>query len=127
MPAVASAQLAPYVAAQLLAGPVADRLGLRRAYVGGNAIGAVGVAVPACYALDALTLPVLLGLVVAAGLFRGIAVCAHAPLVPVTAELGGVARAVRLSGVAAARPPTGTGARRGPGGGVRPERCALRV
>lgn len=98
---VAFAQLAPYVAAQLLAGPVVDRLGLRRAYVGGNALGAVGVAVvPVCVALDVLTLPVLVVLVVAAGLFRGVADCAQAPLVPLTAELGGVAleRAAGLNG-----------------------------
>jgi MFS family permease len=98
---VAFAQLAPYVAAQLLAGPVVDRLGLRRSYIGGNALGAVGVAVvPVCVVLDVLTLPLLVGLVVAAGLFRGIADCAQAPLVPATAELGGVAleRAAGLNG-----------------------------
>lgn len=98
---VAFAQLAPYVAAQLLAGPVVDRVGLRRAYVGGNATGAVAVAViPACYALDVLTLPVLLVLVTAAGLFRGVADCAQAPLVPVAAELGNVPleRAAGLNG-----------------------------
>ncbi len=98
---VAFAQLAPYVATQLLAGPVVDRLGLRRAYVGGNAVGAAAVAViPVCYALDALALPVLVALVTVAGLFRGVADCAQAPLVPVTAELGNVAmeRAAGLNG-----------------------------
>jgi MFS family permease len=88
---VVFAQLLPYVAAQLLAGPLVDRLGLRRAYIGGNALGAVGVGViPVCHVLGVLTFPVLVALVTAAGLFRGIADCAQGPLVPATAELGGI-------------------------------------
>jgi MFS family permease len=89
---VVFAQLLPYVVAQLLAGPVADRFGLRRSFVWGNAAAAVAVAViPACYALDVLTLPVLIGLVVVVGLCRGVADCANGPLVPTTAEVGGIA------------------------------------
>jgi MFS family permease len=89
---VAFAQLVPYVAAQLLAGPLVDRLGLRRSFVWGNAWAAVAVAaIPACYVLDALALPVLIGVVVVVGLFRGVADCANGPLVPATAEVGAIA------------------------------------
>jgi MFS family permease len=88
---VVFAQLVPYVAAQLLAGPLVDRVGLRRSFVGGNALAAVAVAaVPVGYLLDVLTLPVLIGLVVVVGLFRGIADCANGPLVPATAEVGNI-------------------------------------
>jgi MFS family permease len=89
---VVFAQLMPYVAAQLLAGPVVDRMGLRRAFVGGNAFAAVAIAaIPVCHALDALTLPLLIGISVVVGTFRGIADCANGPLVPATAEIGGIA------------------------------------
>jgi MFS family permease len=89
---VVFAQLLPYVAAQLLAGPMVDRLGLRRSFVWGNAAAAVAIAaVPAGYALDVLTLPVLIALVVVVGLCRGVADCANGALVPTTAEVGGVA------------------------------------
>jgi len=89
---VVFAQLLPYVVAQLLAGPVVDRFGLRRSFVWGNAAAAVAIAaIPACYALEVLTLPVLIGLVVVVGLRRGVADCANGPLVPTTAEVGGIA------------------------------------
>lgn len=89
---VVFAQLLPYVAAQLLAGPVVDRFGLRRSLVWGNVAAAVAIAaLPACHALDVLTLPVLIGLVVVVGVCRGVADCANGPLVPTTAEIGGIA------------------------------------
>ncbi|WP_432991786.1 MFS transporter [Dactylosporangium sp. CA-233914] len=89
---VVFAQLLPYVATQLLAAPVVDRFGLRRSLVWGNAAAAVAIAlIPACYALHVLTPPVLIGLAVLVGLCRGTADCANGPLVPTTAEIGGIA------------------------------------
>ncbi|MFC4998169.1 MFS transporter [Dactylosporangium cerinum] len=88
---VVFAQLLPYVATQLLGGPVVDRLGLRRSFIRGNAAAATAIAViPLCHALDVLTLPVLIGLVVIVGVCRGVADCANGPLVPTTAEAGGI-------------------------------------
>jgi len=97
---VVFAQLLPYVAAQLLAGPLVDRFGLRRSLVWGNAAAAVAIAaIPACDVLDVLTMPVLMGLAVVVGLCRGVADCANGPLVPTTAEVGGITleRAAGLS------------------------------
>jgi MFS family permease len=89
---VAFAQMTPYVAAQALAGPLVDRLGLRRCFVWGNTVAAIAVgAIPVMYATGALTLPVLLGLVAVAGMIRGAADCANMALVPATAEVGEIA------------------------------------
>jgi MFS family permease len=89
---VVFAQLLPYVVTQLLAGPMVDRFGLRRSFVWGNAAAAVAIAaIPAGYAVDVLTLPVLIAVVVVVGLCRGVADCANGALVPTTAEVGGIA------------------------------------
>jgi MFS family permease len=89
---VGFATMAPYVAAQVLSGPLVDRVGLRRAFVWGNlAAGAMVGLIPLAYALDVLSLPVLMVLAAGAGTVRGAADCANSPLVPVTAEAGGVA------------------------------------
>lgn len=86
---VAFAQMLPYVTMQALAGPVVDRVGLRRSYVWGNLTAAVAVgAVPLMYATGALSLGVLLGLVAIAGAVRGAADCANVALVPATARAG---------------------------------------
>ena len=86
---VAFAQMLPYVTTQALAGPVVDRVGLRRSYVWGNLTAAVAVgAVPLMYATGALSLGVLLGLVAIAGAVRGGADCANVALVPATARAG---------------------------------------
>jgi MFS family permease len=86
---VAFAQMLPYVTMQALAGPVVDRVGLRRSYVWGNLTAAVAVgAVPLMYATGALSLGVLLGLVAIAGAVRGAADCANMALVPATARAG---------------------------------------
>jgi MFS family permease len=89
---VGFATMTPYVAAQALGGPLVDRVGLRRAFVWGNLAAGVMVGlIPLAYALGGLSLPVLLALAAAAGTVRGAADCANSPLVPATAEAGGIA------------------------------------
>jgi MFS family permease len=89
---VGFATMAPYVVAQVLSGPLVDRVGLRRAFVWGNLAAGVMVGlIPLAYALGGLSLPVLLVLAAAAGTVRGAADCANSPLVPATAEAGGIA------------------------------------
>jgi MFS family permease len=89
---VAFAEMAPYVAAQALAGPLVDRAGLRRSFVAGNAVAALAVgAIPLTSAVHALTLPVLLALVAITGAVRGSADTANSALVPATATMAGIA------------------------------------
>lgn len=84
--------MAPYVLLQATAGPLVDRVGLRRMYLLGNSAAAVAMAgVPLLHAVGGLSLGVLAGLVAVAGAARGLADCATTPLVPVTADLGEVA------------------------------------
>jgi MFS family permease len=88
---VGFAQMAPYVTLQAMAGPVVDRVGLRRTFLIGNSIAAVIMcAIPALHATGRLNLAALAGLVAVAGAVRGVADCATAPLVPMTADLGSV-------------------------------------
>lgn len=97
------AEMTPYVVLQAFAGPVTDRFGLRRSCVAGNAAAAVFVsAIPAIYALGALSIGPLLALVAIAGAARGTADNATSPLVPRTAAFGGVPneRAAGLNSVA---------------------------
>jgi MFS family permease len=97
------AEMAPYVVAQAISGPVVDRFGLRRSCVTGNAAAAVFVGViPALYALGALSLGALFALVAVAGAVRGAADAATSPLVPRTAAFGGIPneRAAGLNSVA---------------------------
>ncbi|MGC9670521.1 MFS transporter [Planosporangium sp. 12N6] len=99
---VGFATMMPYVAAQALAGPLVDRIGLRRSFVWGNSVAAVVVgAIPVLYAAGGLTLPALLTLVALAGLVRGAADCANSALVPATAGVGGITLE-RAAGVNAA-------------------------
>jgi MFS family permease len=87
---VGFAQMAPYVLLQASAGPFVDRFGLRRTFLAGNTAAAVVMcAVPLLHAAGVLSLPALAGLVAVAGAVRGMADCATAPLVPVTADLAG--------------------------------------
>jgi MFS family permease len=89
---VGFATMAPYVVTLALAGPFVDRVGPRRSFVWGNAAAALAVGtIPAASAIGGLRFPVLLGLVAVAGLARGAADCANSPLVPLTAEAGGIA------------------------------------
>jgi MFS family permease len=113
---VAAAELAPYVLAKVLAGPIIDRVGPRRVAVPADLLAAVPVAaVPALAALGMLTTPVLLGLVAMIGLLRGpadvakvvmapsVATAAAAPLERVTGLAGVVERlATTIGGAAAA-------------------------
>ncbi len=97
------AEMAPYVAFQAVSGPVADRAGLRRSCVTGNAAAAVLVgAIPGLYALGALSFGPLVALVAVAGAARGVADAATSPLVPRTAAFGGVSneRAAGMNSVA---------------------------
>jgi MFS family permease len=97
------AEMTPYVALQAFAGPLVDRFGLRRSCVAGNAVAAVFVsAIPALYALGALSIGSLLALVAVAGAARGTADNATSPLVPRTAAFGAVPneRAAGLNSVA---------------------------
>jgi MFS family permease len=97
------AEMAPYVVLQAIAGPVVDRFGLRRSCVAGNVAAAVFVsAIPALYALDALSIGPLIALVAAGGACRGAADAATSPLVPRTAAFGAVPneRAAGMNSVA---------------------------
>lgn len=86
---VAFAEMGPYVVAQVLAGPVVDRVGLRRSFVWGNLAAAAALgAIPLAYAADVLSLGALLAVVAVAGTVRGAADCANAALLPTTATLG---------------------------------------
>lgn len=86
---VAFAEMAPYVMAQALAGPLVDRFGLRRSFVVGNILaGLATAAIPAFYAIDHLSFAVLIVLVAIIGLVRGAADCANSALLPATATIG---------------------------------------
>jgi MFS family permease len=88
---VAFAQMGMYVIAQMLAGPVVDRVGLRRSFVVGNTLAAAAVgAIPVMHALGGLGFPVLVALIAVAGAVRGAADAANGALVPMTAQAGGV-------------------------------------
>jgi MFS family permease len=96
---VGFAQMTPYVLLQATAGPLVDRIGLRRAFLIGNTAAALAMgAVPVLHGLGGLRLGVFAALVALAGAVRGIADCATTPLLPAYAKLGGVAneRAIGL-------------------------------
>jgi len=98
---VAFAEMAPYVLLKALAGPVTDRVGARRVCVTADLASVLLVgAVPLLHLLGALTLPVLLVLVAAAGAVRGPGDGARYALVPAVVERSGVTleKATGLSG-----------------------------
>ena len=100
---VGFAEMGAYVITQAFSGPVVDRFGLRRSCVAGNAAAAVCVgAIPALYAMGALSIGSLIALVAVAGAVRGAADAATSPLVPRTASFGGIPneRAAGLNSVA---------------------------
>ena len=84
---VGFAEMLPYVVLQATSGPLADRLGLHRTTVLGNAGAALLVcAIPALSAAGGLHLATLCALVGVAGAARGAADAAMSPLVPATAR-----------------------------------------
>jgi MFS family permease len=86
---VAMVEMAPYVLAQALAGPVTDRLGPRRVSVVSDAASAVVVGlIPLLQAVDALHFGTLLVLVAFAGLVRGPGDGAKYVMAPAAAEHG---------------------------------------
>jgi MFS family permease len=99
---VAFAEMAPYVGAKALSGPLLDRIGPRRVCVATDAasVAAVGV-IPLLHALHLLPFPLLLVLVAIAGALRGPADGAKWALVPSVAEAAG-APLERVTGLAGA-------------------------
>lgn len=83
-------EMSALVAARVLGGPLIDRMGSRRASVGGDLIAglALGV-VPLLYAAGLLAFPVLLVLVGIVGLFRGPSDSAKYAMVPDVAAAAG--------------------------------------
>jgi MFS family permease len=99
---IAACEMAPYVAVQVLGGPVIDRLGARRVSVGSDLASAVVVgAIPALHAIGALHFGVLAGLVAIAGAVRGPGDSAKSTLVPDVVALAGV-RMERVTGLVGA-------------------------
>lgn len=88
---VVFAQMAPYVLAQALSGPVIDRLGAKRISVVCDLVVAAALAaVPVFHALDMLTLPVLMGLLAIVGIADGPANAAKGQFVPEVTRRAGV-------------------------------------
>ena len=97
---VAFAEMAPYVLAQALGGPLTDRLGARRVSIVADLLSAAAlVVVPLLHAADGLHFGALLGLVALVGLTRGPGDGAKQALIPAVAELVG-APMTRVMGAA---------------------------
>ncbi|WP_434315464.1 MFS transporter [Leifsonia sp. P73] len=80
---VGFAEMAPYVLLQATAGPLVDRVGLRRTFLIGNLVAAAAVfAVFLLGALHDLPLGALVALVAVAGAVRGAADAASTPMIP---------------------------------------------
>ena len=87
---VAAFELAPYVLAKALGGPVVDRLGQRRVSIAADLASAATIGLnPLTYALGVLSLPLLLGLVAVAGALRGPGDTAKHTAVPIIADRAG--------------------------------------
>lgn len=85
---VGFAEMAPYVLLQATAGPLVDRVGLRRTFLIGNLVAAAAVfAVFLLGALHDLPLGALVALVAVAGAVRGAADAASTPMIPPLARL----------------------------------------
>lgn len=112
---VAAAQMAPYVIAKALAGPIVDRLGPRRVVVTAELSAAAAIAaIPVLHAFGLLRLGVLLVMVALLGAACGpadggkgamipvVADLAHVPLERVTGLYGSIERFATTVGAAAA-------------------------
>ena len=83
--------MGPYVAAHALGVPLADRLGLRRTCLLGNAAAAIAMsAIAILHSSGALDLAVLGVLVAVVGTVRGLADATTSPLLPAAAALADV-------------------------------------
>jgi Na+/melibiose symporter-like transporter len=88
---VGFAELAPFAVLKVVGAPFVDRIGGKRAAVGGNLVAAVAmVTVPVLWATGVLGLGVMLGLVFLAGLARGPADTATQVILPAVTEQAGV-------------------------------------
>ncbi len=87
----ALAEMLPYVIAKALGGPVIDRIGARRVALACDtaSVAVVGL-VPLLHALDLLSLPALLPILVVMGILRGPSDAAKFSLVPAVARLAAV-------------------------------------
>ena len=89
---VAFAEMAPLVAAQVLSGPLIDRVGARRMAVSCSAASTVVVGtIPVLHLAGMLSFPVLLGAVAVAGALRGPGDAAGHALIPAVVEQTGSA------------------------------------
>ena len=96
---VAFAEMAPYVSVQAFGGPAVDRLGARRTSVSADVVAALFMgAVPVFWALHALSIPALAGLVAVAGAARGAGDAARNVMVPGVNDLA-AGRIERASGL----------------------------
>jgi MFS family permease len=94
------AEMAPYVLAQALGGPLTDRLGARRISIAADLFSAMSLAViPILHAANTLSFGVLVVLVALTGLTRGPGDGAKETLLPGVAEMVG-ARMERVMGAA---------------------------
>ena len=99
---VAFAEMAPLVAAQVLSGPLTDRIGARRMAVSCSAASTVVVGlIPVLHLAGMLSFPVLLGMVAVAGALRGPGDAAGHALIPAVVEQTGSATE-RVTGLAGA-------------------------
>ncbi|MEU3984662.1 MFS transporter [Streptomyces sp. NPDC026672] len=99
---VAFCEMAPYVLAKALTGPLVDRIGPRAvSWTTDLASATAAAALPLCHALHVLSFPLLLALVAVIGAVRGPGDLAKEVMVPEAADRGGVPleRATGLSGV----------------------------
>jgi MFS family permease len=97
---VAFAEMLPMVLLKVFGGPLIDRVGARRISIACDLLSVLAVgAIPMLHLLDALNLPVFLGLVAVAGALRGPGDAAKRAMVPALVESAGVpmGRATGLS------------------------------